>query len=406
MVPIVDIKICGENLLKWSNMEDWVNGTSAAPTQHTLSGSGATIARESTTVKIANYSAAVTRVGADATLYHDLPEYDDYKGRKVTFGAWVYATVASRARIGISDGVGSTNSSYHTGSGSWEYLSVTRDLDVSATRLRVEMQVNTGNTTAYFDNGVLCDGDSTLVVLTDYADFGGRKTSNRYIDQTYNAPRRAGGKTPNFRIDSKTISFDFMVIGATASARRTNLDALMRILNSSKKKPNGDTEIKHLFFMQDRFFKCFVDAIDPEETSASRISKGQVKFSIFDPYEYFVNMSRTSQALAGTTSFTVTVSGNAPTFPIITLTNNSSTLTSIIIENLTTGQKLTYTGSLLTSKSLVINSENLTVENDSVSDLGNVANEIDIILIPGDNLIKVTGVVSGTILVDRFDRWY
>jgi hypothetical protein len=402
----IDIKISNENLLKWSGMEDWVNGTSSAPTEHTLSGASASVAQESTIVKIGTYSAAVTRSGADATLYHDLDDYENYQGRKVTFGCWVYATVASRARIGLSDGVGSGQSSYHSGVAGWEYLEVTDDIDVSAIRLRVEMQVNTGDTTAYFDNGVLCLGDSSLVVLTNLADFSGRKTSNKYIDQSYTAPRRAGSKTPNVRIDSKSINYDFMVIGATPTAKRTNLDDLQLALNSQNKDVDGNSQVKNLFFYDDRFYKCYIDNFNPEDIAASRVSKGNVKFNMPDPFEYSNQMYRKSQALSGTTSFTVTNDGNAITYPIITVTNSSSNITSVIVENLTSGQKFTYTGTLVTSTDLVIDSENLSVKNNGTEDLGNVTNEIDIILVPGDNLFKVTGVVSGTILIDRFNRWY
>ena len=56
---IADLKLSPANILKWSHMEDWVSGASSAPTEHTLSGAGASIARESTTVKSGTYSAAV-----------------------------------------------------------------------------------------------------------------------------------------------------------------------------------------------------------------------------------------------------------------------------------------------------------------------------------------------------------
>lgn len=402
----IDIKISGENLLDWSHMEDWVNGTSVAPTEHTLSGASASVAREASTVKIGTYSAAVTRSGADATLYHDHDDYSDYQGRKVTFGAWVYATVADRARIAISDGVGSTNSSYHTGAAGWEFLEVTHDMDASATRMRVEMHVNTGNTTAYFDSGVLCQGDSTYTILTTYMDVGSWKSINRYRDQSYSVPRRDGTKVPNIRIESKTLQAKGMVTGATPTAKRTNFDTVMKVLNSFRTKPNGDAELKNLYFYDDRYYKCFVESADPDERAAARIADVNMRFNIPEPFLWAVNKTRKNQALSGTTSFTVTNNGSAPSYPIITVTNSSSNITSVIIENLTTGQKISYSGTLATATDLVINTEELTVENNGSGDLGNVTNEIGIILWPGDNEFKVTGVVSGDIDVDWYDKWY
>ena len=67
----VDSKIGPRNLLPWSHMEDWVDGTSSAPTEHTLSGSGAAVARESTIIKKGTYSAKVTRNSNDVKLYYD-----------------------------------------------------------------------------------------------------------------------------------------------------------------------------------------------------------------------------------------------------------------------------------------------------------------------------------------------
>ena len=402
----IDIKISGQNLLEWSHMEDWVNGTSVAPTEHTLSGASATVAREGTTIKVGTYSAAVTRVGADATLYHDHVDFADYQGRKVTFGCWVYATVASRARIGISDGVGSTESSYHTGGSSWEFLTVTHNMDAAATRMRAEMQVNTGNTTAYFDGGVMCIGDLSVTIISDYADIGAWRTINKYSSQTYTVPRREGSKVPNMRIESKNVSADAMVIGATPTAKRTSFDTFMKALNSYIKKPNGDIDLKNLYFYDDRYYKCYVTSADPDETAAARISNVKLKFSIPEPFMWAANKTRHNETLSGTTSFTVTTGGSAVSRPRIAVTNSSSSITSLIIENLTTGQKFSYSGTIVTATDLVLESEDLTVKNDGVDDLANVTNEVGFVLVPGDNEFVVTGVASGDIDIDWYDRWY
>lgn len=387
-------------------MEDWVSGASAAPTRHTLSGASATVARESTIIKTGTYSAKVTRVGADASLYHDHDDFADYQGRKVTFGCWVYATVASRARLAISDGVGSTESSYHSGTTGWEFLTVTHNMDASATRMRVEMQVNTGDTVAYFDNGILCQGDATLIILDDYMQIGSWKTTNRYISQSYDVPRREGSRLKNMQLSSKTLTAQGMVVGATPTAKRTSFDLIMKAINSFRKKPNGDVELKNLYLYDDRYYKCYIDKADPSEKAAARISDLNLSFTIPEPFMWDINKTRTTQALAGTTTFTVTNAGSAISRPVITITNDSSNINSVIVENLTTGQKVSYAGTLLTGDALVIDTDNLTVKNDGVNDLANVTNEIGIVLWPGANQIKVTGVVSGDADVDWFNRYY
>ena len=402
----IEIKITGQNILDWSHMEDWVDGASAAPTGHTLTGASATVARESTIVKYGLYSAKVTRASGDADLYYALPDFADYQGRKMIFGCWVYATVASRAKISINDGVGSTDSSLHTGVAGWEWLTVTRDIDVAASKLWLEMEVITGNTAAYFDGGIACLGDLATTIITSYADLGTWKTTNRYRSQSYEVPRREGTKVPNMRISSKSLSTDGMIVGATVTAKRSSFDALMKALNSYITKPNGDIDLKNIYLYDDRYYKCYVEAADPDEIAAARVSKMNLKFTIPEPFMWDVNKTRTTQALSGTTSFTVTNAGSAISHPKITVINSTSNITSLTIENLTTGQKFNYGGSLVTSDSLVIDTDKLTVENDGISDLGNVTNEIGIYLVPGANAFKVTGMAIGTINVDWFNRWY
>jgi len=140
--------------------------------------------------------------------------------------------------------------------------------------------------------------------------------------------------------------------------------------------------------------------------SAARIEDIRLRFKIPEPFLWAVNKTRVNQSLSGTTTFTITNGGTAVSRPTITVTNDSSDISSVIIENLTTGQKVSYSGTLATGNDLVIDTDNLTVKNDGTDDIGNVTNEIGIVLWPGDNEFKITGVVSGDVDVDWFDRWY
>ncbi len=132
------------------NLEEWSAGAYAAPDNWTLSGAGAQVERGG---EAGDYHATITRNGADAALYqsiHEAKEIDWWKGKEVTLRAEVLATVASRARLAIADGAGTTYSSFHTGSGNWEWLEVTRTIDSAATFVRLWLQVVTGDTSAQF----------------------------------------------------------------------------------------------------------------------------------------------------------------------------------------------------------------------------------------------------------------
>jgi len=153
--------------------DDW-----NAPDGWAMNGASATVAREATIVKVDTYSAAVTRNGTNCYLapltYATPPKgYLYYRGRTVTAGCFVYATVANRARIVIQDGVSaSVNSSYHTGDSTWQWLTVTATLPSNSTQLYMACEVNTGNTTAYFDGAMLVEGSSAFAFSPKPAEEG------------------------------------------------------------------------------------------------------------------------------------------------------------------------------------------------------------------------------------------
>lgn len=158
------------NLLSNSQFDAWGAGASAAPSSWVLAGSGGTVAR-ATTVPRGYYGATITRSGADTTLTQTLGRiYTQLAGQSMTFSSYVRATVASRARIGISDGLTTTYSSYHTGGGGDELLSVSKTLAAGATSLSVILSVDTNDTSATFSNAVAQEGSSVDPNLTTTGD--------------------------------------------------------------------------------------------------------------------------------------------------------------------------------------------------------------------------------------------
>jgi hypothetical protein len=146
----------GVNLLADSTFLVWAAGDSAAPSYWALSGAGAAIARAGTGLgdtsrKHGKFTAKVTAGGgAFAYLTQSLltsTSYDDgFDGLKVSAGAWVRGTAASSCRIRFDDGFGTTSSSFHTGGGSYEWLTVTRTLDVAASKIEFELETATSQT--------------------------------------------------------------------------------------------------------------------------------------------------------------------------------------------------------------------------------------------------------------------
>lgn len=387
--------ISNKNLIEWSNMEDWVSGTSSAPTEHTLSGASATIARESTIVKRGTYSAAVTRVGTDCTLYHDYTGYASYLGRQMTFGAWIYATVASRARLSLGDGVGTTNSSYHTGDSTWQFLTVTRNIDTSATRIRCGMEVNTGNTTGYFDGGVLVEGSSIFTDLSGYLETW--KPNKKYRMSKFIVARRPGVITPLSEHGDRSISLTGKVYGSTQTIARTSFDAMLQAISITE---------KDLYLYDDRFHKVFLESQDNEYIAALRCVKFNLKFDEQVPFSFGLQKLRTQQSISSSpTTFTVTSNGSVYSKPVIQFVAGGSDITSCTIENLTTGQTWSFTGTVTAGNTLLVDfDKNILTNNGTDSVQYSVGDYPQFRVDPGANQFKFTGS-NCTIKVDFFERF-
>ena len=169
-----ELEVVNDTILDNGGMETWTNGAALAPDDWTLSGTNATIARSSAHYKYGSYSAAMTRVGNDCTLYQDASDDKGiayWQGRTVTMGAWVLATVADVACIFVYDGVDATYSTYHTGSGDWEYLEVTHTVNAAATDMLATFGIKDTNTTAYIDDATMLEGSTIPVALEPEYDY-------------------------------------------------------------------------------------------------------------------------------------------------------------------------------------------------------------------------------------------
>jgi len=156
------------NLVNNGDFGKWANGASTAPDDWTLNGAGAAVTRIADSV-YGSYAAALTYGTADSYLYQLSAEQNAVKGRTVKAWCWVKCSAPNTARIKVSDGVGSTVSAFHTGSGNWEFLELTHEVAASATALALELHV-IGSGTATFDGATLVDFDDVTGFLPSLKD--------------------------------------------------------------------------------------------------------------------------------------------------------------------------------------------------------------------------------------------
>lgn len=162
------------NYMANSNFEGWAAGTSTYPDNWLLyySPGGGTVNRESTNVKVGTYSCKIVNTGGTQyALYNNLFSAIGFpasfwQGKTVSFGCWVKTNTASEAYLKLNDGTADYYSTIHTGSGNWEWLSVTATLSGSATGLYPIILVDAPTvTTAYFDGAIFMIASSVPQVL-------------------------------------------------------------------------------------------------------------------------------------------------------------------------------------------------------------------------------------------------
>lgn len=183
------------NMLHNEEFDYWQAGSALAPDGWTLSGSGASVARSSSSI-FSSYAATVTRASADATLYQDTPlSLVQFLVRSssaplpiVSAGAWVTTTTADIARIGIYNGSATTYSSYvTTTSGVPTWLSTTYQTTATDTALRLVGSVDTSAGSATFHRMILTQLSDLPGQLQDYG-------SKSYSEtEPYSVVRNIGG---------------------------------------------------------------------------------------------------------------------------------------------------------------------------------------------------------------------
>lgn len=147
------------NLILNGGFEHWTAGTAVAPDAWTLGGGGS-VAKETTEI-YPNFTNSV-KLTSDADgniLYNSNAStasfYTQLRGKTITFSCRVHADDASSARIGIYNGSDWEYSSYHTGGGAWELLTVSNTIASDSTEVQIRL-TNDGNTKiVYFDGATL-----------------------------------------------------------------------------------------------------------------------------------------------------------------------------------------------------------------------------------------------------------
>ena len=176
---------------KWNVLDPDTTSTIAIPDSWTLAGASGTCARSTTGAVRGKYAAAVTRSGTNVTLAQsagsdtkgsrrsllEAPDGESLAGYGVGFTAKITTSTGSQARIAIYDGTATTYSSYHTGGGGVETLTVSATLAAAATQCTFLIYVEADGT-AYVDEAYGYFGQTSDALERD--DFTETQVNPRY----------------------------------------------------------------------------------------------------------------------------------------------------------------------------------------------------------------------------------
>lgn len=158
-----------DNLLVNGGLEVWQRGAGAftansayaADRWQIVLGGTSTLSVSKDTTNVALGSGACAALtythNAVSSLSQKLEDYLQLRGHSVAFSARVRGSVASSARLRVTDGTTTWYSAYHTGGGAYETLSVVASIGAAATLVTVALDLGATGT-YYLDNATLVTG--------------------------------------------------------------------------------------------------------------------------------------------------------------------------------------------------------------------------------------------------------
>lgn len=409
----IDLKISPKNIMEdFGDFESWSEGTSSAPDGWAMVGTAGSVARESgaSNIKFGNYSMKIiSGASASYAAEYSFKDYVSYAGRTITFGVWVKTSSASNVRIYIDDGVSArANSSYHTGGGDWEFLTVELQVDLDNTELVFGCEVESSTITAYFDGAIFVEGD---IIFTSFRDSNVFIKENEFQPEVrvdvseFSTPRTIGSVVSNVRLRSKEIRARVQIHHDSYEEARNVYSSIVKAITQGNQNAVVGAE-KDLYLGNDRKLHVFLLGISKMTYYAkARVYIFNIDFLSPDPREKFISKLRDKQAISSSPSnFDFTYNGDIPSRPSFQFIAVGDAITNMTLENLTTGERFSFLNTITVGTTLFVDCEEGIVENDGIDDKGNHTGDLFMSLAVGQNYFKYTGSLC-TILTDWWDRY-
>lgn len=202
-------------------------------------------------------------------------------------------------------------------------------------------------------------------------------------------PRLHGAKIDTGKLENRVITVNGKVVATTANPLdlRTTFDDLKKRLQAGK---------QYLTLFDDRRILAQFSDLQYQYLPGSALATAAftIEFISEEPFWEDVSASQNQRVIsASPTTYTVSPTGSGFTKPKITIeANQGVAVTTAVLENLTNGSKITFTGNIAIGNSLVIDVEAGTWLNNGVDAIASLQGDLTTFLLDaGSNSLKYTG---------------
>lgn len=392
-------------LADWGEFESWAAGATSAPDGWISASSPFLISSDATNFKFGSRGALLVgsaALGASSTgvagIYRTIPDGSDYQGRTFILGVWGKSS-STGPYIELNDGV--TSKTLHLdGLNAFSFHTLPpMKIDYAATQIRINLFA-TKAATAYFDGAVLCEGEDLFTNFDTNIDISDWSPVLNLKQDQFEIANRDGSFIPSIHLQSKTIGLKGQVVGSDVASARSNFDGLMKSLLAWQ-----DNEKRNVYLYDDRVWECFLKSFNHGYKNGLAFIPFTMQLASPDATNRSLAKLRKRQVIAGTvTEFSLPYNGNAKSLPIVSfVANQGATITTCILENLTTGENFAYVGTVPTGYALDIDCDLGTVYNSSVDSLGNWSGDF-LGIVRGTNNFRFSGQ-NCVINIDYYERY-
>jgi hypothetical protein len=391
-------KILPKNYLDdFGEFEAWESGTTSLPSGW-LAGTSGTYNAEIVNKKYGNYALGFIAGTAGSAIYRTIPDGSNYAGRTFKVGFWA-KSVSTAPYLEFSDGV-SVSTLHISLNNTYENLIISKKLDYAATQIKLSLVNPVYATTVYFDSGVLCEGEDLFTNLDTNIDISDWSPALGIKADEFQIANKEGSFIPEYQLQGRNIRVKGAVVGTDVVSCRTHFDSLLKSLLSWQRD-----EKRNLYLYDDRVLEVFLKSFDWQYVNSLNMIRFNSQFTSPDSVTRFIGNNVNKQVIAGTvTEFNFAYNGNADTKPVISfIADQGGAITTCALENLTSGELLSYTGTVPTNVALDIDCFKATVANSGIDKLSDFNGDF-LRIVRGTKYFRFQGS-NCTIKIKYFDRW-